>query len=113
MYLCNINVSTIKEFTFNPLAILYPYSTQAKNRPNRHELIFYLFGGIGEVSLKKFSNRDVLRVSPDSDTMSLRIFGGGGGGRLNSAGIAQEFITISIITLEHAARKFRNQLRIS
>ena len=22
-----------------------------------------------------FSNRDVLRVSPDSDTMSLRIFG--------------------------------------
>ena len=27
--------------------------------------------------------------------------------------IAQEFITISKITLEHAARKFRNQLRIS
>ena len=39
--------------------------------------------------------------------------GGGGGDRLNSAGIAQEFITISIITLEHAARKLRNQLRIS
>ena len=32
------------------------------------------------------------------------------GSRLNSAGIAQEFITISIITLEHAARKLRNQL---
>ena len=60
--------------------------------------------------LKYFSNCDVLRVSPDSDTMSLRIFGGS---RLNSAGIAQEFITISIITLEHAARMLRNQLRIS
>ena len=35
------------------------------------------------------------------------------GDRLNSAGIAQEFITISIITLEHAAQKLRNQLRIS
>ena len=34
------------------------------------------------------------------------------GNRLNSAGIAQEFITIGKITLEHAARKFRNQLRI-
>ena len=34
------------------------------------------------------------------------------GDRLNSAGIAQEFITISLITLEHAARKLRNQLRI-
>ena len=52
-----------------------------------------------------FSNRDVLRVSPDSDTMSLRIFGG--------AGIAQAFITISKIILEHAARKLRNQLRIN
>ena len=38
-----------------------------------------------------FSNRDELRVFPDSDTMSLRIFGGN---RLNSAGIAEEFITI-------------------
>ena len=28
-----------------------------------------------------------------------------------SAQIAQEFITISKITLEHAARKLRNQLR--
>ena len=56
------------------------------------------------------SNRDVLRVNPDSDTMSLRIVEGN---RLNSAGIAQEFITISKIALEHAARKLRNQLRIS
>ena len=35
------------------------------------------------------------------------------GNRLNSAGIAQELITISKITLEHASRKLRNQLRIS
>ena len=33
-------------------------------------------GGIREVSLNIFSNRDVLQVSPDSDTMSLRVFGG-------------------------------------
>ena len=55
-----------------------------------------------------FSNRVVLQVSSDSDTISLRIFGGN---RLNSAGIATEFITISKITLDHAARKLRNQLR--
>ena len=33
--------------------------------------------------------------------------------RLDSAGITQEFIAISIITLEYAARMLRNQLRIS
>ena len=43
----------------------YPYSTQATNHPNRHELIFFLFGGIREVSFKKISNRNVVRVSPD------------------------------------------------
>ena len=35
------------------------------------------------------------------------------GNRLNSAGIAQEFNTISKTTLEHAAWKLRNHLRIS
>ena len=64
-------------------AVLYPYSTQATNRPNRHEFIFFLFGGIREVSFF-FSNRDELRVIPDSDTMSLRIFGGIGSIRLES-----------------------------
>ena len=91
---------------------LYPYSTQATNRANRHEYFFLMIrgGGIREVSLIFFSNREVLRVSPDSDMMSLRIFGGN---RLNSAGIAQESITVSKITLEYAARKLRNQLQIS
>ena len=37
------------------LRILYPYSTQATNRRNRQELIFFLFGGIREVSLIFFS----------------------------------------------------------
>ena len=32
----------------------YPYSTQATNRPNRNELIFFLFGGIRVVSLLFF-----------------------------------------------------------
>ena len=45
---------------------------------------FFLFGGIGEFSLTFFSYRDVLRVSPDSDTMPLRIFGGIGSIRLES-----------------------------
>ena len=68
---------------------LYPYSTQATNRPNQHELIFLLGGGgvgggIRDVSLIFFFNLDVLRVSPDSDTMSLRIFGGIGSSRLES-----------------------------
>ena len=73
-------------FTFDNLCVqLYSYSTQATNRPNRHELFFFLlFGGIREVSLIFFSNRDALRVSPDSDTMSLRIFGGIGSIRLES-----------------------------
>ena len=39
-----------------------------------------------------FSNRDVLRVVTNI-----------GGNRLNQAGITQELITISKITLEHAA----------
>ena len=64
--------------------MLYPYSTQATNRPNRHELIFLFFGGIREVSLIFFSHRDALRVSPDSDTMSLQVFGVIGSIRLES-----------------------------
>ena len=77
-----------------------------------HELIFYWIGGIREASLKKTntSNRDVLRVSPDSDTMSLRNFGGIGSIRLESRKNSLKF---SKITYEHAARKVRNQLRIS
>ena len=71
---------------------------------------FYLFGGIREVSLNFFYNRDALRVSPDSDTMSLRIFGGIGSFRLESR---KNSLRLSIITLEHVARKLRNQLRIS
>ena len=57
-----------------------------------------------------FSNRDVLltqsRFIYDFVTNIQ-------GNRLNSAGIVQEFNTISKITLDYAARKLRNQLRIS
>ena len=82
-----MEISTLYQFLFFTIpyfCTLYPYSTQATNRPNRHELIFYLFGGIREVSLKNFSNRDALRVNPGSDTMSLRTFGGIGSIRLES-----------------------------
>ena len=40
--------------------------------------------GFGRFHQKNFSNRDVLRVSPDSETMSLRIFGVIGSIRLES-----------------------------
>ena len=60
---------------------LYPYSTQATNR---HVFIFFLFRGNREVSLFFFSNCDELRVIPDSDTTSLRIFGEIGSIRLES-----------------------------
>ena len=92
MFLKNRNISSkIKRSKITEYAalsakniVLYPYSTQATNRPNRRELTFFLFGGIREVSLIFLSNRDVLRVSPDSDTMSLRIFGNIGSIRLES-----------------------------
>ena len=43
-----------------PCVSLYPYSTQATNRPNRHELVYSYSGGGGgggirEVSLNKIS----------------------------------------------------------
>ena len=63
------------------MCTLYPYSTQATNRP---ELIFCSYSG-GFVRFHFFfSNRDELRVIPDSDTMSLRIFGEIGSIRLES-----------------------------
>ena len=47
--------------------------------PESPRIVFLFYsgggGGIREVSLFFFSNRDVLRVSPNSDTMSLRLFG--------------------------------------
>ena len=52
--------------------------------PESPRIDFLLIWGIREVSFNFFSNRDVLRVSPDSDTISLRIFGGIGSIRLES-----------------------------
>ena len=56
-----------------------------------------------------FSNRDELRVVPDSDTMSLRIFGEIGSIRLES----HKNSLLLENNIRHAARKLRNQLRIS
>ena len=90
-----------------PLIPLFHTGHESRQSPR---IVFFIdSGGFVRFHLFFFSNHNVLRVSPDSDTMSLRIFGGN---RLNSAGIAQEFITINKITLEHAARKVRNQVRI-
>ena len=61
---------------------LYPYSTLATNWS-----FIYSGGGGGGGGSKKISNRDALRVSPDSDTMSLRISGGSAQLGLNRARI--------------------------
>ena len=74
----NIFFVCVKKVSFIPL-----FHTGHES-PESPRIDFYPFGGIREVSLKKFSNRDALRVSPDSDTMSLRIFGGIGSIRLES-----------------------------
>ena len=80
-------------------AMLYPYSTQATNR---NELIFFFIrGGFVRFHSKKISNRESVPIQ----IRSRYEYSG------ESVQIAQEFITISKITLEHAARKLRNQLR--
>ena len=69
-------------------------------------------GGIREVSQIFFSNCDELRVIPDSDTMSLRIFGGIGSNRLesrkNSLGLENNIRTCCTKVKE----SITNQLRI-
>ena len=93
------------------LATLYPYSTQATNR---HELIFFLFGGIREVSLFFFfSNRDELRVITDSDTMSLRIFGVIGSIRLESRKNSLRLENNIRTCCTKVKESITNQLRIS
>ena len=103
----------LKKNTFSQMAFIPLFHTGHES-PESPRIYFLLGGGGGGgfVRFRQFifSNRYVIRGRPDSDTMLLRIFGGN---RRNSAGIAQEFITISKITLEHAARKLRNQSRIS
>ena len=61
-------------------------NTPISHRPRIAQIatIFFVFGGIREVSLFFFSNSDVLRDSPHSDTMSLRIIGGIGSIRMES-----------------------------
>ena len=72
---------------------------------------FFLIRGDSWGFIKKISsNRECSTCQSRFSTMALRILGGN---RLNLTGFAQEFITISKITLEHASRKLRNQLWIS
>ena len=79
----------MKDFRINPLLI--PLFHTGHESPESPRIDFFLDSG-GFVRFHFFfSNRYVVRVIPDSDTISLRI-------RLSSAGIAQEFITISKIT---------------
>ena len=66
------------------------YSAQATNRPNRYELIFFFFGGIREVSLFFLQSWWATSHSQFRYDVVTNIRGN----RLNSAGIAQEFITI-------------------
>ena len=71
----NIDISAMR---YTPIPLRPPIARIATN------WFFFLFREIREVSLFFFSHPDALRVSPDSDTMSLRIFGGIGSIRLES-----------------------------
>ena len=73
--------------------------------PNRPELINFLFGGICEVSFF-FSPIVIIFESVPIQKRCRYEYSG-------ESAQAQEFITIRKITLEHATRKLRNQLRIS
>ena len=88
--------------------VLIPLFHTVHESPESPQIDFtHWFGRIREVSLKDFLpswwSTSQSRFRYDFVT-NIR------GNRLNSAGIAQEFITISKITLYHAARKLRNQL---
>ena len=111
---CRINRMSPK---FQGSVACYPYSTQATNRQNRHELIFFLFGGVGGGGFVRFhyfffSNRDEVRVIPDSDTMSLRIFGGIGSIRLESRKNSLRFETNIRTCCTKVKEPITNQLRI-
>ena len=73
--------------------------------PEPPRIDFFLFGGFVRFHYF-FSNLDVYESVPIQIRCRFEYLG-------ESAGIAQEFITISELTLEHAARKLRSQLRIS
>ena len=67
-------------FTFLSLKItficLIPLFHTGHKSPESPQIDFFIGGGDSWGFIKKkFSNRDALLVSPDSDTMSLRIFG--------------------------------------
>ena len=58
------------------MGYLIPLFYTGHESPESPRIDFLLIRGIREVSLKtKISNGDALRSSPDSDTISLRIFG--------------------------------------
>ena len=107
-----INRNTRLFLTIRGISLtIYPYSTQATNRPNWF-FVRGVGGGDGDTwgfinfFCQSWCSTSQSRVRYD-DVRNIR------GNRLNSAGIAQEFITISKITLGHAARRLRNQWRIS
>ena len=82
-------------------------NTPIPHRPRMPEsprIDCFLFGRGREVSLIFFSP---IMMFYESVPIQIRCRYGFSDNRLNSAGIAQEFITISKITLEHAARKLR------
>ena len=76
-----VDVKTFHDFT---VCFILLFHTGHKS-PELPQIEFFIYGGI-RVRFHYFfsSNSDVLRVSPDSDTMSLGIFGGIGSIRLES-----------------------------
>ena len=98
------------------LTYFYPNSTQAPNRTSdlfSIRVFVCVWGGGGGGDSRGFIKK-ILQTWCSTSQSQFRydVVTIIRGNRLNSAGIAQECITIGKITLEHAARKLRNQLRI-
>ena len=88
-----------------------PVWTGHKSRESPQIDFFYLGGYVRFIIF--FSNRDVLRVSPHSDTMSLRIFGGGVGSvRLESRNSSLPLANNIRTCCTKVKESITNQLRI-
>ena len=84
MFVSTHILSPRKQKLVMPLCPLIPLFHTGHESPESPRIVFFLIRGDSSGFIIFFSNRVVVRVIPDSDTMSLRIFGGIGSIRLES-----------------------------
>ena len=76
LYCCSTRKKYLISTYFNDPCYVIPLFHTGHESPESPRIDFFLIGGGGFMRFHFFfSNRDVLRVSPDTDTMLLRIFG--------------------------------------